>query len=110
MKNAIGLGRWVGRRGWWLASLVVLFAILAPRADPQEGRPAPGVSQPKPPKEARKQWEYEQVPVCPTAGADPEDPLNREGERGWELVTLTARPPSVRPDCYLAIFKRERVR
>ncbi len=27
-----------------------------------------------------------------------------------EAVSLTARPPSGRTDCYLAIFKRERVR
>jgi hypothetical protein len=110
MKSAIRGSLWVGGRTWWLVSLVVFLAILAPRADPQEGKPGSAVSQPKPPKEARKQWEYEQVPVCPTGAADPEDPLNREGDRGWELVTLTARPPSGRADCYLATFKRERVR
>lgn len=106
-----------------LAPRVVLMGVLClaagPPAVPQEGKPETGVSQPKAPKEARKQWEYNQVLTCPTndEGAGPrgmgglfEDKLNEQGERGWELVALTSRPPSIRPECYVATFKRERLR
>ena len=109
-------------RARWLAPLVVLMAVLClvagSPAVPQEGKPETGVSQPKAPKEARKQWEYNQVLTCPTHddGGGPrasglfEDKLNEQGERGWELVALTSRPPSIRPECYVATFKRERLR
>lgn len=109
-------------RARWLAPLVGLMAVLCLAAGslavPQEGKPETGVSQPKAPKEARKQWEYNQVLTCPTndEGAGPrvgglfEDKLNEQGERGWELVALTSRPPSIRPECYVATFKRERLR
>jgi hypothetical protein len=30
--------------------------------------------------------------------------------RGWELVALTSRFPTPRPECYIATFKRERLR
>lgn len=109
-------------RARWLAPLVVLMAVLClvagSPAAPQEGKPETSVSQPKAPKEARKMWEYSQVLTCPSNedGGGPrssglfEDKLNEQGERGWELVALTSRPPSIRPDCYVATFKRERLR
>lgn len=108
-------------RARWLAPLVVsmvaLGLVTGSPAAPQEGKPEAGVSQPKAPKEARKLWEYRQVSTCPSDdGAGPrasglfEDKLNEEGERGWELVALTSRFPTLRPECYIATFKRERLR
>jgi hypothetical protein len=103
-----------------LGPRVVLLGVLCLAAGspavPQEGKPETGVSQPKAPKEARKLWEYNQVLTCPTNDEGPragwlfEDKLNEQGERGWELVALTSRPPSIRPECYVATFKRERLR
>lgn len=109
------------RRARWLAPLVGLLAVLGlvagSQAVPEDGKPETGVSQPKAPKEARKLWEYSQVSLCPNdEGAGPrasalyEDKLNEQGERGWELVALTSRFPTVRPECYIATFKRERLR
>ena len=109
------------RRARWLAPFVVLLAVLClvagSQAVPEDGKPDTGVSQPKAPKEARKLWEYSQVSTCPNDdGGGPrasglfEDKLNEQGERGWELVALTSRPPNLRPECYVATFKRERLR
>jgi hypothetical protein len=105
----------------WVGPLVVPIAVLGLAAGspavPQDGKPEIGVSQPKAPKEARKLWEYSQVSLCPNDdGGGPrasglyEDKLNEQGERGWELVALTSRFPTLRPECYIATFKRERLR
>jgi hypothetical protein len=105
----------------WAAPLAALMAVLClvagSSAVPQDGKPETGVSQPKSPKEARKLWEYSQMTLCPNDdGAGPrasglyEDKLNEQGERGWELVALTSRLPTPRPECYIATFKRERLR
>jgi uncharacterized membrane protein len=96
----------------WAAPLAALMAVLClvagSSAVPQDGKPA---------KEARKLWEYSQMTLCPNDdGAGPrasglyEDKLNEQGERGWELVALTSRLPTPRPECYIATFKRERLR
>jgi len=98
--------------------MAVLGLVAGSPAVPQERKPETGVSQPKAPKEARKQWEYNQVLTCPTNEDDAgprvswlfEDKLNEQGERGWELVALTSRPPGIRSECYVATFKRERLR
>jgi Domain of unknown function (DUF4177) len=104
--------RWVGP----LAALMAVLGLVArSSAVPEDGKPDTGVSQPKAPREARKLWEYSQVSLCPNddgprASGFYEDKLNEQGERGWELVALTSRFPTPRPECFIATFKRERLR
>jgi len=98
-----------GRAGWRVPRLVAAGLCLAAGSwAASQGEKPEAVSRPKAPREARKQWEYRQVTICP--GPEPgEEVLNRVGEEGWELVILTANPPG-RQECHLATFKRERLR
>ncbi len=106
------------RVGWWkplLALVPLLLLCPTPRGASQEGRPDATVSQPRTPKEARRQWEYRQVWPCkrfegPRPSDELQNELNDEGEKGWELVSFVGILPSGRGDCFVATFKRERLR
>jgi hypothetical protein len=103
---------------WWKPLLALVPLLLWFPTHPgasQEGKLDASVSQPRSPKEARRQWEYKQVWPCkrsevPRQSEELQTELNDEGEKGWELVSFVATFPGGRGDCFVATFKRERLR
>ena len=103
---------------WWrplLALVPLLLLCPTPPGASQEGKLDASVSPPRSPKEARRQWEYKQVWPCkrseiPRQSDELQTELNDEGEKGWELVSFVATFPGGRGDCFVATFKRERLR